>query len=68
MEGTSQAAPHVSGAVALALSVHPNWVGKPDLIEQKLRATSRKALPEAYPQDTPVGAGQLDARALVAAH
>lgn len=62
-EGTSMAAPHVSGAVALALSVHPEWRGKPDLIAEKLRASTRPVTSSACPR--PCGAGQLDAERLV---
>ena len=37
MQGTSMAAPHVSGAIALALAKHADWRHKPDLIIQKLK-------------------------------
>lgn len=67
MQGTSQAAPHVSGAIALALAVHPEWRRKPDLIEQKLRDTAVSPPMGACPAAMPCGAGQLDARALIAA-
>ena len=32
--GTSMAAPHVSGAMAAFLSVHPEYVGMPDDVKQ----------------------------------
>jgi serine protease AprX len=35
-DGTSQAAPHVSGACALLMSRHPELIGKPDRIKQIL--------------------------------
>jgi serine protease len=65
MMGTSQAAPHVSAAIALALTVHPEWRRNPDLIEQKLRDTAFKPKPGSCPEATPCGAGQLDAKALL---
>jgi subtilisin family serine protease len=63
MQGTSMAAPHVTAAIALALSVHPDWRGKPDLIAKKLKEL-------AVPTGTgacsnPCGPGQLDAAKLV---
>jgi serine protease len=67
MQGTSQAAPHVAGALALALIAHPEWRGHPDLIEAKLRSTAVKPPAGGCPDATPCGAGQLDAAALVAA-
>jgi serine protease len=61
MYGTDPAAAQVSGALALALAAHPDWRGKPDLIEQKLRACAAPVA--ACPQGC--GAGQLDAARLV---
>jgi len=62
-EGTSMAAPHVSAAIALALSVKPNLRGKPDEIE-KLLTRSVAALPkDACAQRC--GHGLLDARRMV---
>ena len=34
--GTSQAAPHVSGAIAALLSARPELVGRPDLVKKYL--------------------------------
>jgi serine protease len=65
-QGTSQAAPHVSGALALALVAHPEWRGKPDVIEQKLRDSLARAPQGACPADKPCGPGLLDAGKLVA--
>jgi serine protease len=58
-EGTSQAAPHVSAAIALALTMHPEWRGKPAEIEQHLRATAIPPRPGACA--AACGPGQLDA-------
>ena len=65
LNGTSQAAPHVSGAIALALSAHPEWRHKPDLIEQKVRAASVVPPPGGCTRAKPCGPGQLDAGILV---
>jgi subtilisin family serine protease len=65
MDGTSQATPHVSGAIALALSAHPEWRRKPDVIESVLRHSAATLPPGACPADKPCGVGQLDAGALV---
>jgi subtilisin family serine protease len=62
-EGTSQAAPHVSGAIALALAAHPTWRGKPDLITSKLTASATPAPAGACAH--PCGAGQLNAMKLL---
>src|SRR5579871_12330 len=63
--GTSQAAPHVAGAIALALAVHPEWRRKPDVIEQALRASAVAPVEGACPQRKPCGPGQLDAVKLI---
>jgi len=65
MDGTSQASPHVSGAIALALAKHPEWRGKPDLIAQKLKASLTPTVSGACPSGKPCGAGQLDALKLI---
>jgi serine protease len=67
LNGTSQATPHVSGALALALAVHPEWRHNPDLIEQKLRASAVTPPPGACPRGKPCGSGQLDAARLLGA-
>jgi len=67
LAGTSQAAPHVSGAIALALAKHAEWRGKPDVIEQKLRASATKLQDGACPADKPCLAGQLNAEKLLQA-
>ncbi len=61
--GTDTAAAHVSGAIALALAQHPEWRGKADVIEQKLRACAVPASGNLCPKGC--GAGQLDAARLV---
>lgn len=63
MQGTSMAAPHVSAAIALALAKHPQWRGKPDLIERKVRDAAVKTGPGSCRQ--PCGVGQLDAEKLL---
>lgn len=67
LQGTSQAAPHVTGAIALALSVHPDWRHNPDLVEAKVKATAVNPPAGACPADKPCGSGQLDAARLLAA-
>jgi subtilisin family serine protease len=66
MQGTSQAAPHVAGAIALALAKHPEWRGKPDLVAEKLKAAAVPAQAAACAK--PCGPGQLDAERLVESH
>ena len=63
--GTSMAAPHVSGAIALALAKHPDWRRKPDLIARKLRESAFPLTDGACP--LPCGVGQLDAVRLIQA-
>jgi subtilisin family serine protease len=63
MAGTSMAAPHVSGAIALALAKHPDWRGKPDLIARKLKESAFPLTNGACPN--PCGIGQLDALKLI---
>jgi serine protease len=58
-EGTSQAAPHVSATIALALAMHPEFRGKPDAVEQHLRASAVRPRPGAC--QVACGPGQLDA-------
>jgi subtilisin family serine protease len=65
-QGTSMAAPHVSGAIALALAKHPDWRGKPDLIAQKLRQLA--VPPPSGACSNPCGPGQIDAAKLVEDH
>jgi subtilisin family serine protease len=69
-QGTSMAAPHVSGAIALALAKHPEWLDnkgrpKPDLVEAKLRASVFKLPQGACPKEKPCGVGLLDALKLI---
>lgn len=69
-EGTSQAAPHVSGAIALALTAHPEWRHRPDgpdQIEKMLKATAAPLPRGACPMDKRCGPGLLDAAAFVRA-
>ncbi len=56
MDGTSQAAPHVSGAAALIMSRHPEFIGCPDRIKQILCDTATDLGRERYFQ----GAGLVD--------
>jgi subtilisin family serine protease len=62
-EGTSMAAPHVSAAIALALSAKPELRGKPAEIEKLLK---RSLAPKpAGACSKPCGPGLLDAKAMV---
>jgi len=55
--GTSMAAPHVSGAVAAFLSVHPEFIGRPEDVKRVLLSSAADLGRSAYFQ----GAGILDA-------
>jgi subtilisin family serine protease len=56
LDGTSMAAPHVSGAAALILSRHPEFIGKPAKLKEILCSTATDLGRERYFQ----GAGLLD--------
>jgi len=62
-EGTSMAAPHVSGAIALALSAKPQLRGKPDEIE-RLLTRSVASRPNGACK-VPCGVGLLDAQKML---
>ena len=55
--GTSMAAPHVSGAAAAFLSVHPEFIGRPEDVKRVLLSSATDLGRPAYFQ----GAGMLDA-------
>jgi subtilisin family serine protease len=69
MEGTSMAAPHVAGAVALLLSAAPGYRGKVDALEQILTGSAEPRLSDdcsdAGPPNAVWGWGVLDALAAV---
>lgn len=61
LSGTSQAAAHVSGALALFLSIHPEFIGRPLEVKEKLLASCTDLGRERYHQ----GHGLLDIFRLV---
>jgi serine protease AprX len=61
MSGTSQAAAQVSGALALFLSIHPEFIGRPLEVKEKLLASCTDLKRERYHQ----GHGLLDIFRLV---
>jgi subtilisin family serine protease len=63
LQGTSMAAPHVAGAIALALAKHPDW--RVDQVTEKLRASAFKLAPGACPKEKSCGPGLLDVVKLI---
>ena len=61
--GTSQAAPHVAGAIALAMAKHEEWRRHPDIVATAIH-DSAVPMP-AGACSHPCGAGQLDAQRLI---
>src|SRR6185295_8790583 len=56
LAGTSMAAPHVAGAAALILGLHPSY--SPEQVRQVLRRTSLDVNGKGY--DTDLGYGRVD--------
>jgi subtilisin family serine protease len=63
LQGTSMAAPHAAGAIAMALAKHPDW--RVDQVAEKLRASAFKLAPGACPKEKPCGPGLLDVVKLI---
>ena len=63
--GTSMAAPHVAGVVALGMAADPGLIGKPDLVAERLKRTARPRNGTHCPKLC--GAGLLDAARFVTA-